>query len=177
MSRLAKGMGKYRQQKVKTKKTGRKRKWLMNATSGTHYIPLHPLYHSGAQVKMAWHNIPTLRQNGGDGGELANKKGNDKDLTQTGLGIFELWCSSECADVRVYSRAWKKQYISIWSATLTWTVWQILFWRSHYLPTLEDLHPSFHKKTRSKAIIKWRPRSVKATKEIQHLKKIRAKCM
>jgi len=46
------------------------------------------LYHSGAQVRMARHNIPTFRHDGGDGGEIANKKGNDNDLTQTGLGIF-----------------------------------------------------------------------------------------
>jgi hypothetical protein len=62
----------------------------MNATSGTHYILLHPLYHSGAQVRMALHSIPTLKHNGGDGGEMANKMGNDNDLTQTGLGVFEL---------------------------------------------------------------------------------------
>jgi hypothetical protein len=37
---------------------------------------------------MARHNIPTFRHDGGDGGEIANKKGNDNDLTQTGLEIF-----------------------------------------------------------------------------------------
>jgi hypothetical protein len=60
----------------------------MNATSGTHYTPLHPLHHSGVQVRMALHNIPMLRHDGGDGGEMANKKGNDNDLTQRGWGIF-----------------------------------------------------------------------------------------